>query len=159
MTAITKQLTTGLLVPVSLDAALHVDALENYDIAILLDTHLFMHSAWCDGAVVLREERGHVGSVCRVCGACDVHGKHVRLVPWYSIEQIASAIAARDEGCLTRFALALYRHMHRGEAPRTLFAMIVRFIDVLRMPRIVAVAALEALKVVDERGYVRGGAR
>lgn len=130
----------------------HVDELHDTDLDAILDTRLFDHDAWCSHPCIITPDHTMMG--CAVCGyfevlqgqPCSLVAPHVRNVPHYLKDmgaawQIIEAMNGRDVQTRMRFELRLNVLYH------------CRIFNLT--PRLIAVAALQALDIVDGRGYLK----
>lgn len=142
-----------------LDGVLHVETLDNLEINILLDRHVFGHSPWCTGR---RRFRGHAGwlslPACMLCGFAEQSAVdqlltddigHPRVAPDYirdmqSVWPVVDAMRSQDKATQICFML------HTAAPLRGLQQLIFEL-----TPRIVAIAALKAVGIIDVDGFVR----
>lgn len=133
-------------------AAPNIADLHDSDLETLLDVHLFKHDAWCHHPCILVPDHSMIG--CVVCGyfellkgqPYDLALPHVRNVPHYIRDMgtawgIVEAMDACTAQVRMRFELRLNAAYH------------CRIFHL--KPRLIAEAALQALEVIDQAGYLK----
>lgn len=130
----------------------HIDDLPDSDIDTLLDLHLFGFDAWCherclvtpDGAVAACLACHYTEELRRAGPHFNVADPHPRSVPRYTERGQAWRIIERlktyDGRTQIRFECMLQMHYH------------CRLLSLT--PRMIGIAALQAINVVDDSGYV-----
>jgi len=130
----------------------NVAELHDSDIDVLLDLHVFKQDAWCHHPCILTPDHNMIG--CVHCGYFEVlkgqpyslSAPHVRNVPHYTkgigdIWPVVETMKRYDAQVKMRFELRLNALYH------------CRIFNL--SPRLIAEAALQALEVVDQAGYLR----
>lgn len=145
--------------------ARRVSSLLNAEINALLDAYLFGHSPLClghcanDGTGVWRcTWCSYIDDRAIASRVFDVAFGHYRECPDYTIAEIVTALQGYDKSTQIVYMFSL-RSQILGETTRTIrrdplaeyTQILMHHNDVRR----VAVAALTALGIVDEQGYVR----
>jgi hypothetical protein len=134
---------------------MHIDSLHDADINEMVDRHLFGGDPWCYGSAQ-RDVLGGVVSVarCQRCGQVDIEvGRHPRLVPRYSVEQIIAAML-NHKNELYRDLFALACTSVPSPTKRIRLRAAKHIISTFSTPRQVGIIALKVLGVVSSRGYI-----
>lgn len=135
----------------------HVDN-ENLD--ELVDQYLFHHGRWCYGES--KQVHHSFDYRCQICGLLDENtsyarsvfgGPHPRLVPQYSIEDILKAMMGKDHSTQVVFGLAV-RALCKAACPQESSEWLALLAAMT--PRLLEIAALQALGVVDSQGFLKG---
>ena len=144
--------------------ARRVTAMSDLEINDLIDFHLFAFPKQCSGDFVIN---AHGVYRCVFCGAVDDRAIaatifddwHPREPAKYSHEGIVGALRHRSRGTQIAFALSL-RALIIGDEPRSArkSALTESFNVIMNMTaRLAGMAALMALGIVDEQGYLKEG--
>jgi hypothetical protein len=130
----------------------HIDDLPDSDIDALLDLYLFGFEAWCHERCLVTPDNAI--AVCIVCGYTEelrlagphfnIADPHPRRVPRYTekdkVWRVIEQVKKLDVQAKIRFELALQRLYHCNILSLT--------------ARMVGIAALQAINVIDDSGYV-----
>ncbi len=144
----------------------HIDTLEDADINTLIAMRVFGHSQWCFGRFAPRAHSFE--NYCQECGAmsesslaellfADLATSHPRLIPTYSIENILELMKCQDRS--TQACFVLYVRVAINADSSSIRAPHGEWLRLLNMmtPRLLGIAALQALEVIDEAGFVKTG--
>lgn len=143
-----------------------VSALTDSEISALLDEHLFAKAQLCLG---IATPDGQGIWRCPWCGEVDdrtVASRvfddqpwHRRQAPEYTIEQIVTRLQAYDESTWIAYGYALYAQILGESAQKLRRTPQAAFnqVNLHLSDRAVGVAALTALGIVDEQGFIREG--
>ena len=141
----------------------HVKDLADHELNELLDIHLFRNDRWCYG--VSRQVHRSFDYRCEICKAIDegasyaraiFGGPHLRRVPEYSIESILEGMMGHtNKSTQTAFARAVMAAVNANASPhvRRPYSDWLRLFAVMT-PRLLSVAALQALGIIDEAGFL-----
>nr|BBH91716.1 hypothetical protein KTC_64670 [Thermosporothrix sp. COM3] len=139
-----------------------IEMLEDQKLFEFIDRHLFGFSFWCTGPCDYWFQRGYLDIYkCRVCGTQVLSdgfhrlpAQHIRRVPSYRSEQIIEAMKGQAKAVQRQFILAL--RVAAGESTATCHSTTTVLAHVLfnMTPRSTAIAALQALRIIDARGKI-----
>jgi hypothetical protein len=148
-------MSSAALVPFVVTAP-NVVHLSDTDIDVIVDLRIFGHDAWCPGCYECMDGKEYR---CPLCGSRDNWGlaarifgdPHPRMIPWYTADYLSAWLivkAIQQRGKETRLTFMRYLEaMLSGQG--CTFAALSAI-----TPRMIAIAALQAIGAVDTAGYI-----